>query len=290
MAVLSKGVKLFLLFFIIVIIFILARIVGYRSALPPWECSECPGSRPLDKAHIPKHIHQVFFFITDKELPKKYYDAQNTWRGKNPGFRYTLWNTSMVDELIKSKYPELETLYNSYDHWVKRADMARYLILHQFGGIYADMDIRCRKSMSHLNDTLKFKTSVVIRLTDPWGPSNDFIFATPKHPFLDHVLKGLPAANRWYVLPYATTIFSTGPMFFWGRLQNYPFQDEIHIVKNVSEYLDLMHGSSWHSWDGVMIWWIFNTHILRYMLVVGLALALSLYCLCRHKRNLTNNI
>ena len=166
----------------------------------------------------------------------------------------------------------------------------RYLILHQFGGIYADIDIRCKKSMSHLNDTLKFNTSIVIRLTDPWGPSNDFIFAAPKHPFLDHVLKGLPAANRWYILPYATTIFSTGPMFFWGRLQNYPYQDEIYIVKNVSEYLVIMHGSSWHSWDGKMIWWIFNTNILKYVSVVALAIVLALYCPCKQKRNITNKI
>ena len=158
----------------------------------------------------------------------------------------------------------------------------RYLILHQFGGIYADIDIKCKKGMSRLNDTLKSNTSVVIRLTDPWGPSNDFIFAAPKHPFLDHVLKGLSAANRWYVLPYATTIFSTGPMFFWGRLQNYPYQDEIYIVKNASEYLDLMHGSSWHSWDGVIIWWIFNTSFVKYCLII-----VVLYCLFKQKRKLT---
>ena len=67
----------------------------------------------------------MFFFITDKQLPQKYLDAQNTWKDMNPEFGYTLWNTSMVEKLINVKYPELESLYKSYDHWVKRADMAR---------------------------------------------------------------------------------------------------------------------------------------------------------------------
>ena len=125
MAVLSKIIKLFLLFFILAIILFLSRIIGYRNALPPWDCSECRGSRSLDKAHIPKHIHQVFFFVTDKVLPKKYRDAQRTWKEENADFGYTLWNATMVEDLVRRKYPELETLYNSYDHWVKRADMAR---------------------------------------------------------------------------------------------------------------------------------------------------------------------
>ena len=127
MVMVSKLVKCVFFLLIFVVILILTRILGYREALPPWEplCTECGRSRQLNKAHIPKHIHQVFFFITDKELPKKYLIAQTTWKDMNPGFVYTLWNTSMIKELIKHKYPDMETLYNSYDHWVKRADMAR---------------------------------------------------------------------------------------------------------------------------------------------------------------------
>ena len=161
----------------------------------------------------------------------------------------------------------------------------RYLILHQFGGIYADIDIRCKKSMSHLNDTLTVDTSVVLRQTEEWGIPNDFIIAAPNHPFLGHVLKGLPNGNRWYVLPYATTLFSTGRMYLWGRLLSYSYQDEIYIVNNVSDYLDLMRDSSWYGWDGVVIRWVFTVSNLKYVFVVILAVVILLYCLLKQKRN-----
>ena len=33
--------------------------------------------------------------------------------------------------------------FRFYDRHVKRADMARALILHRYGGLYLDMDVEC---------------------------------------------------------------------------------------------------------------------------------------------------
>ena len=123
----SKILKIAILLVVTTVLCIILRLVEYHKALPAWKaiCTSCMKDIKSDKAHIPKHIHQVFFFVTDKTLPEKYVAAQETWLRHNPGFGYTLWNTTMVDTLIQKKYPHLEKLYNSYDHWVKRADMAR---------------------------------------------------------------------------------------------------------------------------------------------------------------------
>ena len=120
------------------------------------QSADCIGKRQSNAA-IPQHIHQIFFYITDKELPKVYQENQNSWRVQNPGYSYTLWNATMIEELIRSKYPEIEKLYHSYEHWVRRADVARYLILHQFGGFYVDIDLKCIKPLSHLIDKAKNK-------------------------------------------------------------------------------------------------------------------------------------
>lgn len=63
----------------------------------------------------------------------------------NPEYQYTLWNETMLDDLISSEYPDIKELYNSYDHWVKRLDVAKYLVLYQFGGWYIDMDVICKQ-------------------------------------------------------------------------------------------------------------------------------------------------
>ena len=127
-AMMSRLLKIAILLVLTVVLCIALRILEYQRALPDWKpvCTDCRTNSNYNTAHIPKHIHQVFFFVTDKTLPKKYVLAQDTWKQLNPGYGYTLWNTTMVDGLINEKYPHLERLYNSYDHWVKRADMARW--------------------------------------------------------------------------------------------------------------------------------------------------------------------
>ena len=49
--------------------------------------------------------------------------------------------------------------------------------------------------------------------TKPVGFSNDFLVATPGHPFLGQMLTALPAWNRRFGTKYPTVMFSTGPMF-----------------------------------------------------------------------------
>ena len=67
---------------------------------------ECIGKRHSN-ATIPQYIHQIFFFITDKELPKQYQENQTSWITQNPEYDYTLWNATMIEDLIRDKYPKL---------------------------------------------------------------------------------------------------------------------------------------------------------------------------------------
>lgn len=40
-------------------------------------------------------------------------------------------------------HAEYRDVYNSYPYAVQRWDMIRYLILYEYGGIYADLDYEC---------------------------------------------------------------------------------------------------------------------------------------------------
>ena len=96
---------------------------------------------------VPLRIHQLFFDV-GHPMPRRFHDAAVTWRLHNPRFQYTLWNKSMVDELINVNYPEIRELFDSYDHWVNRVDVARYLILYHYGGVFVDMDIKSRNDIT----------------------------------------------------------------------------------------------------------------------------------------------
>ena len=41
-----------------------------------------------------------------------------------------------VDRLFAPARPDLHALCRAYPHWVQRADAARYLILHEYCGVY----------------------------------------------------------------------------------------------------------------------------------------------------------
>lgn len=47
-------------------------------------------------------------------------------------------------------HAEYRDVYNSYPYAVQRWDMIRYLILYEYGGIYADLDYECIDALDSL--------------------------------------------------------------------------------------------------------------------------------------------
>ncbi|KAL4224582.1 hypothetical protein ACF0H5_015282 [Mactra antiquata] len=228
---------------------------------------------------IPKVIHQIFFYETSDTLPKKLSAGKDSWLQRHPDYSYILWNKTSVDQLIHKEFPFLYHLYNSYGHWVRKADVARYVVLYQYGGWYIDMDVVCKHSLKPLEDeAVHLNKSIIVRETEPVGFSNDFIGITPKHTFLYTVLTALDKSNRWFVFPYANTMLATGPLFLWGRYLNYNEKASFYIIKNAtySKYLQLLHNSSWHSWDGLIIWYFFKDRKSLAILIVSVTFIVTL--------------
>lgn len=89
---------------------------------------------------IPKVIHQIWF---NTSIPRHFVTTRQLCQEINPEFQFILWNKSMVDNFVREKYPFIDDLFHSYGVWVQRADVARYLIIHHYGGLYIDMDTEC---------------------------------------------------------------------------------------------------------------------------------------------------
>jgi len=54
---------------------------------------------------------------------------------------YHLWGASELESLMKQKYPQFWDMYQNVRYPVMRVDIGRIVVLHAFGGIYADCDI-----------------------------------------------------------------------------------------------------------------------------------------------------
>jgi mannosyltransferase OCH1-like enzyme len=77
---------------------------------------------------IPKIIH--FIWLGPRLMPLDI----DLWRSLNPTFEIKLWNQPMIDELGFDK-----SLYNKM-YFDGQSDIARYYILHKYGGLYFDTD------------------------------------------------------------------------------------------------------------------------------------------------------
>jgi GT2 family glycosyltransferase len=85
---------------------------------------------------IPKIIHQLW--IGNKPAPTKF---MNTWRDKNPDFEYIFWNE---EEFIKRNFKfDCQEKIDDIEEINGKADIMRWEILREYGGIFLDADSIC---------------------------------------------------------------------------------------------------------------------------------------------------
>lgn len=158
---------------------------------------------PIER--IPRIIHQTWKTDT---LPPRWAKTRAGCAAMMPDYDYMLWTDKSSRELIASDYPWFLPVFDAYPHNIQRADAIRYFVLHKYGGIYMDLDIGCKRRLDSL---LRFEA--ILPKTIPVGVSNDLMFAAKGHPFVKQLTENLARFNHNFLTPYATVMFSTGPMF-----------------------------------------------------------------------------
>lgn len=95
-------------------------------------------------------------------------------------------------KLIETEYSWFLQQYDAYEYVIQRADSIRYFVLHKYGGIYSDLDIKPKENFVSLYEM--YKNSDVALL------SNRFIMSKPDSPFWPIVWKHLqnPGKTTWY--------------------------------------------------------------------------------------------
>jgi mannosyltransferase OCH1-like enzyme len=84
-------------------------------------------------------IHQIW--IGDKPYPTEFHEFSNRWMNLYPDFKYIKWTDELIsqDNLIPDSFLHL---YSDPEFPIAfKADLARYLILRRYGGIYVDADM-----------------------------------------------------------------------------------------------------------------------------------------------------
>lgn len=77
-----------------------------------------------------------------------------SWLKFNKDWKCIKWNSAMIYTFIKTKYQKIFNYYIKVDK-NKQKDIASYIILYHFGGIYINSDLICLKPLNHLLNFFK---------------------------------------------------------------------------------------------------------------------------------------
>lgn len=154
-------------------------------------------------ALIPKKIHQIWL---GSPLPDEYRDYARTWQLLHPTWEYRLWTDKDL-----AMYPlRNRALYDRSTNYGEKADIARYEILYNEGGVYVDTDYECLKPLDALHHAYEFYIGIQPLDTSAVQLGIGIIGSSPRHPILHRAIQQLsPQSEKTRQI-----VAKTGPLFF----------------------------------------------------------------------------
>lgn len=188
-----------------------------------------------NRRQIPKVIYQTYTSLDDVH-PDILKCSRNKIQKLNPDYQYEFYSNNDIKKYIRDNWGEdMLSVYNSIDpsYGPARADLFRYMILYDRGGIYLDIKSSCKKKFDDVigeNDEL-----ILCNWGDitPWADHlsyedgefiNWFIACKPKHPLMKQVIDNIvekikkTKKNRTVLRGKTDVLFLTGPVLFTKTL------------------------------------------------------------------------
>lgn len=100
---------------------------------------------------IPPVIHQTA--PSDRSRwPAAWNRCRKSWLANfpSPDYAHLFWDDEDLDWLVRTHRPGIYPLFRGFRRHICRVDLARYVLLHSYGGLYADMDFECRRNFFHI--------------------------------------------------------------------------------------------------------------------------------------------
>lgn len=151
-----------------------------NSCIDP-SCELAP-TKSLSSMNISAILFQTW--KTRDNLPDLFSKCRDSFLTATAGFARPLWSDDDNLEFISCNFSWFLPIYEKYPAEIYRADAVRYFFLYAYGGIYADLDVFCLRS---LNSLAKFEGVLLGRMgTDPSMPHsipNAIMASQARHPF-----------------------------------------------------------------------------------------------------------
>ncbi|KAK2612455.1 hypothetical protein QQS21_001559 [Conoideocrella luteorostrata] len=228
---------------------------------------------------IPPVIHHIALGTSREEWRPEWELALKSCTDLHPGWETRLWTDTEAVPFIEEYFPDMKKMWDNYPYPIERIDALRYMILYEYGGVILDLDIRCKHALGPLR---RFK--FVAPEAHPTGFSISFLMASRHNEFIGDILQSLSLFNRrWFMLPYAAVMFSTGGHFASvlhaiqsDRSENKILPGPLHSLNGrvVTPLFEHLGSSSWHSYDAQLITMLGHAQLVPIFFGIGIALAL----------------
>ena len=156
------------------------------AALPVPAQSQTTAAVELSKTGIPHVLHQIW---RDEGVPVRLDPYMRSWARLEKKWTVKLWTLADARELIAYKFYEHLAMYDELKSHDARSEFARYCIMREYGGVYADLDVEIVKPMDDLLDQHSlilgkepFEHAHILHNAD-YVVSNAIIASVPGHTF-----------------------------------------------------------------------------------------------------------
>ncbi|KAL4232655.1 hypothetical protein ACF0H5_007343 [Mactra antiquata] len=203
--------------------------------LPPFqpEVTEDFPTLSEGEPRIPHILHQTY---KSEQIPINFASNLESFLKWNPAWTYYLWTDDSARQLIQERHPYLLEIWDNYRKPINRADALRYVVLYEFGGVYADLDVEFLRPLDRVTmkyacifPTEPFEHSA-FRLGIPYLLSNAVMMCRPKHPFIAQMLQNLAKS-----VVFLEQIDVAGPAFVTYNFLVYNKIDDIYKVKSSND-------------------------------------------------------
>jgi len=98
---------------------------------------------------VPKMLHATW---SSSNVEARDVKNVRSWVEMNPDWEYKLWTDSDIRLLVARRFPTYLKMFDSYPRQIQRADMFRYFVMYEYGGVYVDMDFEALQPLSKILD------------------------------------------------------------------------------------------------------------------------------------------
>lgn len=133
-------------------------------------------------------------------MPLQLQEFVEGWRTRHPGWETCIWTEANLPPLVNA------ATFASAQSPAQKADILRYELLYNYGGVYVDTDFECLKNIEPLLGGVK-----AFAACEAWNiVSIGILGSTPGHPLLQKAIELVPGSfqNHEHVPD------QTGPLFF----------------------------------------------------------------------------